>query len=290
MVLGMAVAGLDALQVEFFHRPDRKKLVAARRMLEDLGALEADGVVTEVGLKMQRLPVEARVARMVVAAEDPDVLDAVLTMAACAQHGRLRTAGQTHGSSPRDRSDALDQLAVFHVARRLPGEARSELGIDADAYRRVRGTLDHLRRVVPGTPGQGERADPDAVLRAWLAGLVDRLYAVDDGTLTHPRDPHPRTLRDGSVLAGRLDVRWVVGLRVDEPGPDGRRLVDFATVVDPGQLPALAPDLTAKRLGEPRHDRTRGTDVVDRLHLYDGHTVWVETLPDAYAADLDDLH
>lgn len=75
----------------FLDRPDNRAFASAKRMLRELGALE-DESVTDVGRRMARLPIDPRLARMLIEADKLKALSEVLTIvsALAAQDPRLR--------------------------------------------------------------------------------------------------------------------------------------------------------------------------------------------------------
>ena len=85
IVLHLAVAGLDAEKLEFFHQPNIDDIKNAKRKLVKLGALNFDNSVTELGHKMAKLPVSVELSRMICEAEKYGVTEQVITIAADAQ-------------------------------------------------------------------------------------------------------------------------------------------------------------------------------------------------------------
>jgi ATP-dependent helicase HrpB len=76
LALELANWGGDPDALAFIDPPPRKALAAGRALLTDLGALDADGSVTELGTAMSRLPVHPRLARMI--ASSPTSLSCLL--------------------------------------------------------------------------------------------------------------------------------------------------------------------------------------------------------------------
>ncbi|HLM63710.1 MAG TPA: ATP-dependent helicase HrpB [Acidimicrobiales bacterium] len=68
LALELAVWGTDPADLPFLDPPPPRGLDEARRLLADLGALDADGAPTEVGRAVVRLPLHPRLGRMVLAA------------------------------------------------------------------------------------------------------------------------------------------------------------------------------------------------------------------------------
>lgn len=68
LVLKLADLHLDPMDLEFVHNPDKKNLQLAKLLLERLEALK-DGQITEIGIEMEKMPVSARIARMLIEAK-----------------------------------------------------------------------------------------------------------------------------------------------------------------------------------------------------------------------------
>lgn len=67
LALELAAWGTPAQELAFITPPPQKALRAAEELLGELGALDADGSITEDGRSMLRLPVHPRLARMITA-------------------------------------------------------------------------------------------------------------------------------------------------------------------------------------------------------------------------------
>ncbi len=128
----------------WFEAPDRARLEQAIELLERLGAVQ-DGVVTELGRRMARLPVHPRLARLVLEGERLGARPpAALAAAVLSEWRGGRRAAVTDSDS--DVLDAMQRPSrtVKRLAERLAGRQR-------------------------GAP------DDDAVLRAIFAAFPDRL-------------------------------------------------------------------------------------------------------------------
>lgn len=83
LTLRMAHLGIEEIpKFPFVTRPKSAQLGEARRALIELGALERGGPITELGRKMAALPLEPRIARLLLAAEEEDTVEDALTIAA----------------------------------------------------------------------------------------------------------------------------------------------------------------------------------------------------------------
>ncbi len=122
VVLQMLTLGLgDVEQFPFIDPPDSRMVRDGYKLLEELGAVSAAGTLTDVGLRMSRLPVDPRLARMVLAAAEQGCLQEILviTSALTAQDPRERPADkqqqadQMHARFAHPRSDFMAWLSLW---------------------------------------------------------------------------------------------------------------------------------------------------------------------------------
>jgi ATP-dependent helicase HrpB len=111
-VLDLAAWGATADNLAFLDPPPRAALAEARTLLAALGALDADGRITEEGRLLRRLPLPPRLARMVVdAAREGEALSAAEIATTISERGlggddadlRERIAALRRDRSPRGR-------------------------------------------------------------------------------------------------------------------------------------------------------------------------------------------
>jgi ATP-dependent helicase HrpB len=142
LALELAVWGSAADDLTFLDPPPRRALDEARSLLRELGALDADGRVTDAGRAMSELPVHPRLARMVTLGADLGFGAVACSLAAMLEErdvlrgrpdelptdiaDRLRLIDGTVRDHPR-----LDRSAL-HLVRRRAGELARRAGIDRD--------------------------------------------------------------------------------------------------------------------------------------------------------------
>ncbi|MCI9177593.1 MAG: ATP-dependent RNA helicase [Clostridia bacterium] len=66
-VLKLAAMKIDPTELEFLHNPDRENVKNAKSLLKNLDALQ-EGTITKIGAEMEKMPVSARTARMLIEA------------------------------------------------------------------------------------------------------------------------------------------------------------------------------------------------------------------------------
>jgi ATP-dependent helicase HrpA len=251
VILQMTSLGLgDVARFPFVEPPDKRNVQAGVQLLEELGAVTtADEVVsrqaperlprppgrrgrgarqqdgprlTEVGRRLARLPIDPRLARMILEAERLGCVREVIVIAAALslQDPRERPAeqrpqaDQQHARFKVEGSDFLSWLALWRYLR----EQQKELSSSAFRrmckreylnYLRVREWQDfesQLRQVCKemdlaiGTPA--DAPDADGIHQALLSGLLSHIGMLEE-----------REETKGARSTGRKPMREYVGAR-----------------------------------------------------------------------------
>jgi ATP-dependent helicase HrpA len=294
VLLQMAVMELgDVADFPFIDPPDRRAVADGLALLEELGALDGDGRLTPIGRALAALPLDPRMARMVVEADRRGVLEEVLVIAAglTIQDPRERptehqqAADQMHARFADENSDFLALLNLW----RYLGEQQEALS--GSQFRRTikREFLHYLRiREWQDLYGQlrstarrlgisvGELAtEPDerGIHTALLAGLLSHVgVQVEDAKNTRGRGREYLGARNarfviapGTPLA-KKPPRWVVAAELVETS---RLFARTVARVDPEVVERLADHLVKRQYSEPRWDAKRGSVVAtERVTLY----------------------
>lgn len=79
----------DLENFDFMNAPSKGAIHNAIITLKVLGALDNQGAITPLGIQMATLPVEPRIARMILEAEDFGCVEEILTIAACLSTGTV---------------------------------------------------------------------------------------------------------------------------------------------------------------------------------------------------------
>jgi ATP-dependent helicase HrpB len=170
-LLEIVAWGGDPVAFEWFERPNRQSIDAAMTLLHRLGAVE-DGKLTEIGRRVQRLPLPPRLGRMLVAANGSTMMARACAILA----ERHLLPPRTHTTTS-DLLSAVDRWASVppHVQRvageieRLAAKSSVELASPAAA----RAAMSPLREV--------------DFLRAVFAGYPDRVAQRRDALSPHVR-------------------------------------------------------------------------------------------------------
>ncbi|MCW2635087.1 MAG: hrpA [Blastococcus sp.] len=294
VLLQMASLDLgDVADFPFVDPPDRRAVADGVALLEELHALDEHGKLTDIGRALAALPLDPRMARMVVEADKRGVLDEVLVIAAglTIQDPRERptehqqAADQLHARFADENSDFL---ALLNLWRHLTEQQEALSGNQfrrtvkreflhylrirewQDLHGQLRGTARRLGMTV-GEPA----AEPDerGIHTALLAGLLSHV-----GMQAEQAKGDKRPSRDylgtrntrfviapGSPLA-KKPPRWVVAAELVETS---RLFARTVARIDPETVEKLAEHLVKRQYSEPRWDAKRGSVVAtERVTLY----------------------
>ena len=164
----------DPHQFNWLQSPGPERIGRAVELLQMLEAVDDDGRITATGRKMAELPVEPRLARMLLVAAELGVIEAAaLAAAVISEKDFIRPATGSESSRPQ-RIDADLEWRLEVLADRT--SLQGGFDIDRNAVRRVfdvqRQLLDLLgRRAKPSSQAGGGRS----LRRALLAAFPDRV-------------------------------------------------------------------------------------------------------------------
>jgi len=103
VILQMKAFGLGEIEdFPFIDRPDTRQIRDGYQTLHELGAIDEENNLTQLGRKLARLPVDPRIARMILAGAEEKVLDDVLIIAAA-------LSVQDPRDRPMDKAELADQ-------------------------------------------------------------------------------------------------------------------------------------------------------------------------------------
>jgi ATP-dependent helicase HrpA len=303
VLLQMAALGLgDVADFPFIDPPDRRAVADGIALLEELGALTGStdgqhGGLTETGRSLAALPLDPRMARMVVEADRRGVLEEVLVIAAglTIQDPRERPAEHQQAADEMHRRFAdenSDFLSLLNLWRYL---TEQQDALSGNQFRRTvkREFLHYLRiREWQDLHGQlrgtarrlgmqlGElAAEPDerGVHAALLAGLLSQV-----GMQAEPvKDRSGKPGRPGREYLGTRNTRFVIAPGTPLAKKPPRWLVAAELVetsrlfartvarIDPEVVEGLAEHVVKRQYSEPRWDAKRGSVVAtERVTLY----------------------
>jgi len=256
----------------FVDPPSPRAIADGYELLTELGAVDEEKKLTSVGQELARLPLDPRVARMLVAAREEGCLAQVRVIAAAlsVQDPRQRpleradAADARHARFADEQSDFLALLKLWKLQeesglRRMCREnflSYPRMREWRDVHEQLKQTLD--------SPEGPEKADYRAVHRALLAGLLGNVGMRDEeGACTGARGikfwVHP-----GSWT--RKPGKWIVAAELVETT---RLFARTVAGIEPRWLEELGAHLIKRSRSDPHWEKDRGeVAALERGTLY----------------------
>lgn len=287
VILQMAALNLGEIEsFPFLDPPDRRSIRDGVQLLQELGAFDSDGAITDVGRRLAQLPVDPRLGRMILQADAEGCVREILVLAAALSipdprerpADREEAARQKHARFADEHSDFVSYLNLW----RYLSEQRKELSGNAFRrmcrdeflhYLRIRewqdlvGQLRSIARDLGITESRDpEPADPGSVHAALLAGLLSHIGLRDgDGREYQGARNSKFVLAPGSVLTKR-PPRWIVVADLVETS---RLFGRIGARIQPEAVERIAGDLVQRAYSEPHWDARHGAVMAyERVTLY----------------------
>jgi ATP-dependent helicase HrpB len=256
VVLTLKASGVENVAAfRWLEAPDPKSLALAETLLLDLGAIGAEGKITELGRRMMAFPAHPRYARMLLAAHERGCVPAICQVAALTQ-GKSLLPRATGKQQQTDREDLFggDATSDFFVLLRALRHAEQAsfnpqrlrpLGVNGIAAREASALAQQFRAIAKdeGLDCEPRDTSSEALARCILAGFPDHVgVRLDRGTL-RVQLVHGRR----GVLARESMVQdaalLVVGeVREVESRDDVQTLLTLATAVQEDWLREMFPE------------------------------------------------
>ncbi len=176
-VLELAAWGeADPTAFPWFEAPATEALRQAQELLRQLGAITITGRITELGTAMARLPLQPRLARLVIEGQRLGVgNDAALIAAMLAERDPFALRTNRREAEHHSDSDVLDRVHALQSTQHQ-GRGYSWLGeVDRNIARSIMRAQQQLAHSL-GTSNAEANIDPDqALLKILLDGFPDRV-------------------------------------------------------------------------------------------------------------------
>ena len=195
VILRMKALGLSDIDAfPFIEPPDSRAIADGFKLLEELGAVDAQRGLTETGRQLAKFPIDPRIGRMILAAQGENCLSEILVIAAAlsVQDPRERpldkqqAADDRHRQFQDDNSDFMGYLKLWAfydeaIKHRKSGRKLAELcrehflsPLRMREWREIHGQL-HTLVVELGLRQNQQPARYEEIHRALLAGLLGNL-------------------------------------------------------------------------------------------------------------------
>ena len=269
VILRAKSLGLDDVETfPFLDPPGPRAIADGYALLSELNAVTEDRRLTEIGRELARLPVDPRVARMLVAAREERCLAQVRVIAAAlsVQDPRQRplekagAADERHARFADERSDFLSFLKLWELFEGKLEKACRENYLSIPRMREWRDVEAQLARTLEELEWRESSAHPQrpegyrAIHRALLAGLLGNVGMRDEaeGSYSGARGikfwihPGSWTKKPG---------RWVLAAELVETTRLYARIV---AGIDPKWLEDIGAHLVKRERHDPHWEKSRG--------------------------------
>lgn len=302
VILRITALGFGAIEdFPFLESPRPGMIRDGYKTLEELGAIELHAKtravqLTVIGRQLARMPVDPRVARIVLAGAEEGCLEEVMVIAAAMEVPDPRdrpidkkgAADQAHAKFTDERSDFLAYLKLwqfYHTQREKlsHNQLRKSCRQNYLSYMRMREWVDVHRQLARLVNGAGltkrkvatllgdsdedavDDAKCDAIHRALLAGLLSNIARKGEGFEYQGAGGLTLNLWPGSTLF-RTKPQWVVAAELVETT---RRYARTVGKIQPAMIEPIAGHLIKKTHSAPRWVEGSGSVMCDeKVSLY----------------------
>lgn len=284
----------DIREFPFLQAPPPRAIADGISILQELRALTPEGELTKIGRELSRLPVDPKLARMLLAGSEFGSLSELLIICSglSVQDPRERpldqqeAADRAHKELADERSDFLSFVKLWRWYEKAKAEKESNRKFDAELHRRFlsarrmrewRDVYNQLDTIVEelGWRKNTAPATYEEVHRALLSGLLGNIGSKSaESDFKAPPYLGARGIKfwlwPGSVRA-KKSGRWIfAGEIVETSRLFARTLAD----VEPEWIEAAAGDLVRRHAGDPRWEKRRGEVVASERGTLYGLTLY----------------
>ncbi|GAA4740582.1 ATP-dependent RNA helicase HrpA [Gordonia alkaliphila] len=278
----------DVAEFPFVQPPEQRAINGGMTLLSELGAVtgtdSAQARLTKTGRDLARLPIDPRLARMLVAGHENGCLDHILPIAAALSLPDVRefpsdkreAAQAAHREYAVPGSEFLSRLKLWHhlheqrealsgnqFRRQCERSFLHYLRIRewTDLHRQLRRTVSDLGWEIPKT-----EIDPSAIHRSLLTGLLTNIGARQGDTREYLGTRGTKfAIFPGSELAKKAPS-FVMTAELLETS---RLFAHTVASIDPEWVEQIAPDLVTRTYSEPAWSSRRGAVTAkEKVSLY----------------------
>ncbi len=293
VILRMKSLGLGNVEGFPFIDPPQSRFIAdGYRLLHELNALDEKNALTKIGERVARLPLDPRMARMILAGERTGCLAEMLAIASFLSvqdprerpQDRAGSADEKHKLFADERSDFVSVVKLWHWYDEAIKHKKSnrllqnQLSDHFLSPRRMREWRDVHGQLATQVAEMGLRlnekpAGYDALHQALLTGLLGNIgFKSDDAKARKPGEGNYQGARElkfslhpASVLA-KKGPKWVVAAELTDVG---RLMGRMAAEVRPEWIEAAAQHVIERSYSEPHWDRKSARVMAfERVVLY----------------------
>ncbi len=273
----------DIEQFPFVEAPENIMITDGYKLLEELGAVNSRRDLSEIGRQLAKLPLDPRIARMVLAAKDEGALSEVMVIASALSvqeprerpHDKQQHADEKHKLFADERSDFLAYTNLWRIyheqAHHLTNnKLRQWCREHFISYLRMREWHDvhvQLNGVVKemGWRSSDKPAEYEQIHRALLTGLLGNVATKGEAQEYNGARGIKLNIFPGSILAKKRP-RWLIAAELVETQ---RMYARTAASIEPEWIERVAGDLCRRSYFDPHWEKRAAAVVAyERLTLY----------------------
>ncbi|HKO50332.1 MAG TPA: ATP-dependent RNA helicase HrpA [Polyangiaceae bacterium] len=272
VILRMKALALgDVENFPFLDPPHSRAIAEGYRVLQELGALDAERKLTALGARLARFPVDPRIGRMILAGVEEGCVAEVLVLAAALNiqdprerpRGVEQKADQLHQRFREERSDFLGLLKLWAFVRgaKSVGELRrlcrdnllSFLRIRewGEVHRQLEDVAKELQLSAPkaSRTAPGNATDLDVRLhRALLTGLLSKIGQWNPEQRVYIGAKQTRFMLHPSSALAKKPPAWVMAFELVETS---QLFARTAAKLDPEWLDEVGAHLLKRSYSDP---------------------------------------
>ncbi|HTE15041.1 MAG TPA: ATP-dependent RNA helicase HrpA [Burkholderiales bacterium] len=274
----------DVEDFPFLEPPPPRMIADGYQLLAELGAVDDDNQLTDVGWQLAKFPIDPRIARMIIAAKQENCLREVLIIASALSvqdprdrpFERAEAADRAHQQFQDERSDFMGYLKLWQFFDEAIQHKKSnrKLAEQMQAHflsqRRMREWRDIHGQLAALTGEMGLRENEipatfEQIHRALLAGLLGNLgFKNDEGEYLGARGIK-FTIFPGSVLR-KSQPKWVMAAELVDTT---RLYARCVAKIDADWIERIAGDMVKRHYFDPRWEKDRACVMAyERVTLY----------------------
>ncbi|NQV25993.1 MAG: ATP-dependent RNA helicase HrpA [Rhodopirellula sp.] len=257
----------------FLEPPRTGTITDGYRSLYELGAIDEQNQITEVGRQLSRLPVDPRVGRLILAGHEENCLHEVLVIAAALELqdprdrpiDKQQAADEAHAKFQDAKSDFLSYLKLWDFYHKVrSGASRGQLRKACQqnflSYNRMREWVDihhQLSELVAevGLKPVKRQDNFDAIHRALLTGFLASIALLTDQREYTAAGNQKVTIWPGSGLF-KEKPKWIVAAELVETT---KRYVRTVARIQPEWIEPIAGHLMKRTYSDPEWDSQAGS-------------------------------
>ncbi|MHB0917384.1 MAG: ATP-dependent RNA helicase HrpA [Thiobacillus sp.] len=294
VILRMKTLGLgDVVGFPFIDPPSSRLVTDGYQLLAELHALDEAGQLTAIGKKLGKLPLDPRIARMLLAAEQQRCVREVLIIASALSvqdprdrpMERAQAADEKHKLFADERSDFMGWLKLWRWYEEQVQHKKTNRQLQTllqdhflsprrmREWRDIHGQL-HAQMAELGLRENEKDAGYDTIHQALLTGLLGNIGFKSDDAKSRPKPGEGNyqgargiklSIHPGSALAKKAP-KWIMAAELTDTG---RLLARTVAEVRPEWIEAAGRHLLTRMFIEPHWEKD-GARVVafERVSLY----------------------